>query len=1834
MPDPTQSPIGLLQPVVSSSIAGLIFNTSPDRRRAVRLLWNQGPSLDPGHPIDLHAHYQVYEFDADAHTGETLDVPAGTTTLPFSQWASAGGLRLVQDVELLAPDQLALTPADLNAPITWEAWYPSVSRRLVIHNQLVSLGVWPLTSESPYSPWYSWRDSYLTWPDPGQGAGLSVPFASATASPVAPPGNPPTLELAYVTYSVDPTSLALSATPLSRTIPLTSGTNNLNGVAAAINAQGLPVTATVVSGTVNGGTVSLLSVKPAPASATAPAPTAIELRTTPGDPTTSLLTRELFTYLVVPWNKSTVARRTRPCHPFLQRVVTLLTQPPAKGAAPVVELNPPPARVDDDQSLDNLLSGTSPQSDPYGWGILRRFGLAVAFRLRNSDGTYVEASDLFTAVEGAVTQALGEIDPKQTLAPFVHVDHLFQAGQRYRLARHEGDKATDSPLYGNLLALVMVSLRPTIQQRFTYQRVVIPRPTPDPSAGAAAVANVTINVNKAVGASYELRVGNDNTGSSDGSQSQNSTAATTLATGSTVQLTIPFPPTGGGSSQTAGDEIVLLFRAIDFQNMTVTLKNNGGSTTLTFAPFTPTDLDSTYFEAPDESYLIDPQPTASNPTPTTNAQDLDAPFWTPLGQYIAGMRPVNAPNATSSAGVAWPPNDPNADRTFDVLNWVARFFDYGGDVIPATTAGAKASTAPGPFLASAYPRAATPVAITPDPANRIETYEPINDLWAHIYRYYVKPIGRYDPLWDSLAGSPILFANDTTGNSARPGNLLLLDTIPSPDSGGLDVVFDRIRPLAAPLVLASRRLDSPVPPGQVAPPGKVWEILTAKHPEQTLVERNRSLADHLSFRQTAHALVRQFTYVMAEGFLKGIVAAAYSPLYDAPDTPVAPTASPFLWLVFGTATAKLDLTRDNTVAGVVSAINAAGLSVSAKQEPTRGLRLRVNLQPPVTDVELRATPGDAGSDLLFHPQGGGGPEYGPIALVPTAPFVPSTPANLELYATATAKLDLTGNNTVAGAATAINAAGVGVTATVEPRQLVFTLTPTTAGTPVALRTKPGDSTTDILSHPSGQPAQSPVFAGADTPVATSTPPVLELVVGNKTAVLNLTANTNNVAGTVAAINASGLAVTASALPPAASRLRIDPTAPVQSAQLRSIPGKASSDLLTHPAASGPAFGPDVPTGGPVVTSSPPVVELVAFASTTIAVASGQNTIAGVAALVTGAGITGVGASAEVYGLQFWVSQPPGSLLDVELRTNQTDATTNVLSQVFDLGPLAYPVTATFPSLPAAPSAPDVLSAADLADSDPAAAANLPARVERFAQGVVALQFEAVPFYYTHRLLLVAQAAAVVSPVTELRQTDFYFVSPPAIATMEAVPSAGGLPRRRRVLVTLARFWDGLDPDAQQRWSVENPQSSSGAERYFGMMPDPEVVYQIVVAHPSGLVESLAQIRSQVSDLAAASGNLPAPTSPSGYQVLQVPKTFLVTDVRILPPADVADAGRQTMQLELLVDQVAGSNDDAAITTQPISSRAAFAAAPANDRVSFPPPASLALAIVTPLTASDVAELQGLQFVSPGVPRDQSFRNAIGVLTQALTAGATVPQTVASVGLEALAEISTTVVLPTEANRNIVWAGLMSQEQHDTIAGWADTSSFRLTFQTLLKAVDATVITLTFSAPITKPTNADLPASLRPAMNVSTTQLTWTGILMTDAQTTALQSLEQDTTLPQPFRTAVGLLLAEATAPTAASTVTVAVVEADWHVRPTAKDLSSSLANKLLIGVGQIAFRGLMTRAEGLALQGTAGLSAPDQSAIDDLFFASLNSGLNGGTLTIRTRRGGAPGSSAPIKATL
>jgi hypothetical protein len=147
------------------------------------------------------------------------------------------------------------------------------------------------------------------------------------------------------------------------------------------------------------------------------------------------------------------------------------------------------------------------------------------------------------------------------------------------------------------------------------------------------------------------------------------------------------------------------------------------------------------------------------------------------------------------------------------------------------------------------------------------------------------PYGRYDLLWQSLRQSTVLLPNTPR----------LAAALPDVDAGGLDVVLDRTRAVAMPLVLSSRRLDAPSAPASPAPPGPTWEVILAEHPEQTLVDHNQTLARQLGFRQVSYALLRAFAHPEWVEQLSALVGAsiALDPVEDVyPDLPGAYPAAP------------------------------------------------------------------------------------------------------------------------------------------------------------------------------------------------------------------------------------------------------------------------------------------------------------------------------------------------------------------------------------------------------------------------------------------------------------------------------------------------------------------------------------------------------------------------------------------------------------------------------------------------------------------------------------------------------------------------------------------------------------------------------------------------------------------------------------------------------------------------------------------------------------------------------------------------------------------------------
>jgi hypothetical protein len=241
--------------------------------------------------------------------------------------------------------------------------------------------------------------------------------------------------------------------------------------------------------------------------------------------------------------------------------------------------------------------------------------------------------------------------------------------------------------------------------------------------------------------------------------------------------------------------------------------------------FEPTNWFSTYFNSGEDSF---PRELGENSNVAAQWQ-----------RFSCYLQRINQPALTEQFIEV---KDENVTR---LMPWLGRFFENSGDTAPEAPNG--------PWTASAYPRNLSPVKLSPDQAKRLTYYHLIEDKWAHVYRYYLLPSGRYNKLWQKLAQSEVLFLD-------KHPQITWLDPAQDIKPGGLDIVLDRIHDVAAPLVLFSGRLDEKTNDVELAKPGKTWEVIVAKHPEQTLIERNRTLVRQLDYRHTAHTLLRRFAF--------------------------------------------------------------------------------------------------------------------------------------------------------------------------------------------------------------------------------------------------------------------------------------------------------------------------------------------------------------------------------------------------------------------------------------------------------------------------------------------------------------------------------------------------------------------------------------------------------------------------------------------------------------------------------------------------------------------------------------------------------------------------------------------------------------------------------------------------------------------------------------------------------------------------------------------------------------------------------------------------------------
>jgi hypothetical protein len=757
MPLVTESEIGEQNAAAwrfAGTVNGIAYQLHPAGLRTIRFRWNQGSSNQPNYPLHLSAGYELLELDIDAHTNITLTVPAQLAAV----------LRPIQDVQMLPADDLILTPGDTLVTTQWEAWYLSTQLRRQIRAAMP--GDMPLDgSETPFSPWFSWRESLLVWPA---------------------------------------------------------------------------------------------------------------------------------------WPAVETGRRNTILHPLLENLIQALQitaqDPPEVEDKYIVDIQGfPPLQP---MTFTDFRRATTPAADPYGWGALQRFGLSLTLSLRqDGSSNLVTGAALLGAIQKGLTKALAQSDDP-AIAKHLHVELLFQAGES--VALQPGTTAAEA-----LLGLVQISLRPVPMQYLRYSVILLKGPA---NAEIALVinlvaerctlieqANVAGRGQQARGKPGEKQIELENAGEPlihrvvlplNG--------ATAVLLRSTALFSANVPNTNRIGLRLKLDKALddaIVAQLVNYPATYVLVNPNQaylvletGLTNLAplqrealrtllgpdnfaafdqallveFQPpveFEPTDEYATYFLPPTDQ-LIATISSASNAEVTKQ--------WLRFKRYAESLnssgRDTGAPTAEPRIVVPTSASELHDDNLLaQVLSWSQRFFDHCGPVrsLRATNGDSEASFAaqlPGPWLATAYPRAGTPAYATPDEAGRLEYFHLLEDKWAHNYRYYIRPYGRYQQLWRNLYLSPLLWPEDEAVDPASAPPL------PQLQAGGLDVVLDRTKPVNMPTILRSGRLDSVGAPGQPATPGKLWEVIIAQHREQALSERNQTVYRQLSFRQIAYTLLRRFAY--------------------------------------------------------------------------------------------------------------------------------------------------------------------------------------------------------------------------------------------------------------------------------------------------------------------------------------------------------------------------------------------------------------------------------------------------------------------------------------------------------------------------------------------------------------------------------------------------------------------------------------------------------------------------------------------------------------------------------------------------------------------------------------------------------------------------------------------------------------------------------------------------------------------------------------------------------------------------------------------------------------
>ncbi len=534
-------------------------------------------------------------------------------------------------------------------------------------------------------------------------------------------------------------------------------------------------------------------------------------------------------------------------------------------------------------SLGQYLDDTVADRDPSGWGVLRTLGLAAAMRLYDVEaGEFLTAGAALNQLNAALQQVLPRYaDAPQAIgAPFVDV--MFTSDGLADTASFHGaagvpDDAARRLVDQHALALLQIELRPTPQP---YVMGYTPDQPAQPERHQAKVRYATLRRKAAsneglAAAVFELRAVLPEVLLEIEPLVRSAGPATHRVLLMKCHEAQRFPE---GSADVIAGALRLEAQDKPQVNAQVVEQDLAYLRIISFDPKLPLDGDPSALLQIDtigtDSAALEFKFASTQPTdesgPWGRFTDLPDPWLAkllfgkdvtsnaPFGDTLATLTQVLG-RMTGKDALGQLPVEASAqlELAAKLGPWTRRFLERGAarPLGPALTpnsvgVGFAMLTRPQPWRLA--PNSEGQLAVT--------LFE--KDRFGKLRKYAVRPFGRYESLVRAVRVHDLAIEAKKTRTVAQALPPPSLDTQALPGSDPLrdyfaDVSIERTEPLAAPMIVAARRLDTTA--DGLTRPGRTVQIIVSRHPEEALADANIPVDAGIAMRHVAVGFWREFS---------------------------------------------------------------------------------------------------------------------------------------------------------------------------------------------------------------------------------------------------------------------------------------------------------------------------------------------------------------------------------------------------------------------------------------------------------------------------------------------------------------------------------------------------------------------------------------------------------------------------------------------------------------------------------------------------------------------------------------------------------------------------------------------------------------------------------------------------------------------------------------------------------------------------------------------------------------------------------------------------------------